>query len=244
MKPKSNFIFFLILILILVIGCASPPKKEQAKPSVQPKVTTPSQPAPEVTLKELVIPQKEEAKKVPEKLFSFYARDASIQDVLLAFSRESDLNIVIDPEISGKVTIDLKRVTLREALDAILFPLGWTYQIDGRFIRITRPQMETRLFTLNYITTKRTGKRDVYASTGGGIQAAGTTIGQQGIVSTGSTRIGYSDLISTDEMDMWREIQGGLEAIIFGSVDERRKNWGQGKNNLNKSGWKGKEIGD
>ena len=104
MKTKCNFIFF--LILILVIGCASPPKKEQPKPTAQLKETTLSQPAPEVTLKELVIPQKEEAKKVPEKLFSFFARDASIQDVLLAFSRESELNIVIDPELSGKVTVD------------------------------------------------------------------------------------------------------------------------------------------
>lgn len=221
MKTKCNFIFY--LILILAIGCASPPKKEQPKPAAQLKETTLPQPAPAVTLKELVIPQKEEAKKVPEKLFSFFARDASIQDVLLSFSRESDLNIVIDPEVSGKVTIDLKRVTLREALDEILFPLGWTYRIDGRFIQITRPQMETRLFTLNYLTTKRTGKRDVYASTGGGIQATGTNIGQQGIVSTGSTRAGYSDLISTDEMDMWRDIQGGLETIIFGSVEEKEK---------------------
>jgi MSHA biogenesis protein MshL len=239
MKTKCNFIFF--LILILVIGCASPPKKEQPKPSAQFKETIPSQPAPEVTLKELVIPQKEEAKKVPEKLFSFFARDASIQDVLLAFSRESDLNIVIDPEVSGKVTIDLKRVTLREALDAILFPLGWTYRIDGRFIQITRPQMETRLFTLNYISTKRTGKREIYASTGGGMQT-GTLVGQQGAVSTGGARTGFSDLVSTDEMDIWVEIQRGLETIIFGSADEREKAADKEKATLARVDGKGKKL--
>jgi MSHA type pilus biogenesis protein MshL len=218
MKTKYRFIFF--LILISAIGCASPPKKEQPKPSAQLKETPLPQPAPEVTLKELVLPQREEAKRVPEKLFSFFARDASIQDVLLTFSRESDLNIVIDPELSGKVTIDLKRVTLREAMDAILFPLGWTYRMDGRFIQITRPQMETRLFTLNYISTKRTGKREIYASTGGGLQT-GTLVNQQGGVSTGGARSGYSDLVSTDEMDIWVEIQKGLETIIFGSADEK-----------------------
>ena len=239
MKTKCNFIFF--FILILAIGCASPPKKEQPKPSAQLKETTLPQPAPEVTLKELVIPQKEEAKKVPEKLFSFYARDASIQDVLLAFSRESDLNIVIDPEISGKVTIDLKRVTLREALDAILFPLGWTYRIEGRFIQIARPQTETRLFTLNYISTKRTGKREIYASTGGGTQT-GAIVGTQGTVSTGGARTGYSDLVSTDETDMWRELQGGLEAIIFGSVDDREKTADKEKTNLTRVDGKGKKL--
>jgi len=238
---KIRILFTFLLIFIFLMGCASPPKKEQPKLSSKAKETPLPQPTPEVTLKELVLPQKEEAKKIPEKLFSFFARDASIQDVLLAFSRESELNIVMDPELSGKVTIDLKRVTLREALEAILSPLGWTYQIDGRFIKVSRPQMETRLFTLNYISTKRTGKRETYASSGGGMQA-GPTIGQQVVVSGGGARTGFSDLISVDEMDLWREIHRGLEAIIFGSVDEKEKTADQEKTTLTRVDGKGKKL--
>src|SRR4030043_1166111 len=165
---KTKIFFAIFLILLLVMGCASPPKKERDKlPSQQIGATRP-QPPPEEKLKEIVVPQMEEAKKVPDRLFSIYARDSNIQDVLLAFSKESELNIVIDPDLNGKVTIDLKRVTLKEALDAILFPLGWTYHIDGKFFKICNPQMETRLFTVNYMATKRTGKREVYASTSSG----------------------------------------------------------------------------
>ena len=167
MKIRIFSIFF--LSLLLAVGCASPPKKERMKLPSQMVEPAKPQPPPEEKLKEIVVPQREEAKKVPEKLYSFFARDSSIQDVLLAFSRESDLNIVINPELTGKVTIDLKRVTLKEALSAILTPLGWTYQIDGNLIKILRPQMETRFFTLNYIATKRSGKREIYASTGGGL---------------------------------------------------------------------------
>jgi MSHA biogenesis protein MshL len=234
-------LFTLLLIFIFMMGCATAPKKEQPRLSSKVKETPLPQPAPGVTLKELVLPQKEEAKKIPEKLFSFFARDASIQDVLLSFSRESDLNIVMDPELSGKVTIDLKRVTLREALEAILSPLGWTYQIDGRFIKISRPQMETRLFTLNYISTKRTGKRETYASSGGGMQA-GPTVGQQVVVSGGGVRTGFSDLISVDEMDLWREIHRGLEAIIFGSADEKEKTADQERTTLMRADGKGKKL--
>jgi MSHA biogenesis protein MshL len=219
MKIKIYFISF--LSLLLAVGCASPPKKERAKLPSQIAEPTKPQPPPEEKLKEIVVPQREEAKKIPEKLYSFFARDSNIQDVLLAFSSESEFNIVIDPELSGKVTIDLKRVPLKEALDAILSPLGWTYRIDGKFIKILRPQMETRLFTLNYIATKRSGKREVYASTGGGMQT-GVISGQQ-TTSPGGARTGYSDLISVDEMDLWKEIQKGLEAIIFGSVEEKEK---------------------
>ena len=36
-------------------------------------------------------------------------------------------------------------------------------------------------------------------------------------------RTGYSDLVSVDEMDLWREIQRGLDTLIFGSVEEKEK---------------------
>ena len=220
MKAKTLFICFIIPLSVL--GCITAPNKERVKLPPQKAEAVKPQPPPEEKLKELVIPQMEEAKKVPDKLFSIYARDSSIQDVLLAFSKESELNIVIDPELSGKVTIDLKRVTLKEALDAILSPLGWTYRIDGKFIKVSRPQMETRLFKLNYIATKRSGKREVYVSTstGGGLQTTSLP-GQQTAFSPGSARTGYTDLVTLDDMDLWKEIQKGLENLIFGFVEEK-----------------------
>jgi MSHA type pilus biogenesis protein MshL len=220
MKMKVFPILFLTLSLAL--GCATAPNKERAKLPPQKVEAAKSKPPPEETLKELVIPQMEEVKKVPDRLFSVYARDSNIQDVLLAFSKDSELNIVIDPDLNGKVTIDLKRVTLKEALGAILSPLGWTYVIDGKFIKVSRPQMETRIFTLNYIATKRTGKREVYASTstGGGLETSSLP-GQQVALSPGGIRTGYTDLISVDEVDLWRDIQKGLEGLIFGASQEK-----------------------
>ena len=245
MKIRLFFIFF--LSLLLAAGCASTPKKERERMKLPSQMVEPSkpQPPPEEKLKEIVLPQREEAKKVPEKLYSFFARDSSIQDVLLAFSRESDLNIVINPELTGKVTIDLKRVTLKEALNAILTPLGWTYQIDGNLIKMLRPQMETRFFTLNYIATKRSGKREIYASTGGGLSTS-VAVGQQtgaGVGTGGSSsRTGYSDLISVDEMDLWREIQRGLESLIFGSVEKKEEEAPSEKATWTKVDEKGKKL--
>ncbi|HYA93791.1 MAG TPA: secretin and TonB N-terminal domain-containing protein [Thermodesulfobacteriota bacterium] len=232
MKTKSLFILFLVLSLVL--GCVSLPDKERFKLPPQKAEGPKPQPAPEEKLKELVIPQMEEAKKVPEKLFSIYARDSSIQDVLLAFSKESDFNIVIDPELNGKVTVDLKRVTLKEALDTVLSPLGWTYRTEGKFIKVSRPHVEARFFTLNYIATKRSGKREVYATTSttqGQQTSTSTTIsgisGISGIPDQQTTynpvagaRTGYTGLVSVDDADLWREIQKGLEALIFGSVEK------------------------
>jgi len=248
MRTKIFFLSFLSLFLVL--GCATLPKEERAKMPSQ--MIMPAQPQPpEEKLTELVIPQSEEVKKIPEKLYSFFVRDADVQEVLLAFSRESELNIVIDPELSGRVTIDLKRVTMKEFLDAVLSPLGWTYSIDGRFVKITRPQMETRLFTLNYISTKRSGKREIYASTGGGLQTGalagqqtGVLPGQQTAVSPSTSNTGYSNLTSVDEVDLWDEIEKGLEALIFGSIDEKVKQVASesGKMTLTRTDGKGKKL--
>ena len=236
---KLRIFLVLTLCLLFAGGCASPPKKERAQlPSQVTEPPAPQPPAKE-KLEELVIPQREEVKKLPEKLYSFFARDANIQEVLLAFSRESELNIVMDPELSGKVTIDLKRVNLKEALDAILTPLGLTYRIDEKFIKVFKPRMETRLFTLNYIATKRSGKREIYASTGGGSQI-NAYYNQQ--VSSSGTRTGYSDLVSIDELDLWKDIQKGLEVIVFGSVDEKETSSETNKTISTRTDTKGKKL--
>lgn len=219
---KRCYITIPLFCLILAMGCATVPTKERMKPPSQLEMPKKVEAPPQEKLVDLMIPQKEEEKKIPEKLYTFSARDAEVRDILLAFSKESEYNIVIDPELSGKVTLDLKRVTLREALEAILTPIGWTYRIEGKFIHILKPQMETRLFTLNYIATKRSGKREIYASTGGGLQTA-ATVGQTVSSSPAGSRTGYSDLISVDEMDLWKEIQKGLEAIIFGTPETQEK---------------------
>lgn len=247
---KTKIFFLCFMSLIVALGCAAPPKKERAALPSQMLAQTQPQPPYDEKLQELLIPQGEEAKKIPEKLYSLFVRDADVQEVLLAFSKESDLNIVIDPELSGKVTIDLKRVTLEEVLDSILTPLGWTYRTEGKFIKILRPQLETRFFTLNYIATKRGGKREVYASTGGGMQTGltgqqvGAQTGQQTTVGSGGARTGYSDLISVDEVDLWDDIKKGLEAIVFGSIVEGEKKVTQepGKTTLTRVDEKGKRL--
>lgn len=218
-KKLLGIIFGTFLILG---GCATSPPKERMKLPPREKEVAETKPLPRPPLPEIILPQREEAQKVPEKRFSLSAREANVQDVLLAFSKESDMNIIIDPELKGKVTVDLKGVTLAEALEAVLSPLGWTFQFTDRFVRIQKLKMESRIFTLNYIATKRSGKREIYASTGGGLQTAGVP-GTQTSVTPGSTRTGYSDLVSVDEVDMWKEIQKGLETIIFGAPEERKE---------------------
>lgn len=160
-------------------------------------------------LEELVIDKMEEEKEV-ESLFSFTIRDEEIRQVLLALSRDIPYNIVVEPDVSGRVTVDLKRVTVKEALDTLTSLLGLEYQIIGKMIRVSRPQMETRVFTLNYVNTIRKGTGKLAAVTGvSGFEPRGGR-GAATEEAKGSSTIESGP----DTADLWKEMEEGLKTLV------------------------------
>jgi type II secretory pathway component HofQ len=66
-------------------------------------------------------------------------KDADIRDVLLTFSRLARLNMVIDPDVRGSVTVRLENVPWDQALDVILKVNGLGYVLEGNIVRIGAP---------------------------------------------------------------------------------------------------------
>ena len=150
-----------------------------------------------------------------ERLYSLSYREAEVRDVLMAFSRESSYNIIVDPEVSGKVTVDLKKVTQARALDSLVKPLGFDFKQEGRFIYIVKPKMETRMFHLNYLAVKRSGS-SVVSGTGGTGASTTTTTGGTSTYSTGSQVV--SQAKSEEVSNLWNEIEG---RDLDGKLDDK-----------------------
>jgi type II secretory pathway component HofQ len=66
-------------------------------------------------------------------------KDADIRDVLLTFSKLARLNMVIDPEVRGSVTVRLENVPWDQALDVILKVNGLGYVLEGNIVRVGAP---------------------------------------------------------------------------------------------------------
>jgi type IV pilus assembly protein PilQ len=64
-------------------------------------------------------------------------RDADIQNVLRILSYKSGVNIVAGPEVTGLVTIQLRDVPWKQALDVILQTYGYGYDQRGNIITVT-----------------------------------------------------------------------------------------------------------
>jgi type IV pilus assembly protein PilQ len=66
-------------------------------------------------------------------------KDADLRDVLLTFSKLARLNMVIDPDVRGSVTVRLENVPWDQALEVILKSNGLGYVLEGSMVRIGAP---------------------------------------------------------------------------------------------------------
>ncbi|MBZ5555686.1 MAG: hypothetical protein LAO77_00275 [Acidobacteriia bacterium] len=104
-----------------------------------------------------------------------FAQPVPVRDLLLLIVRGTSLSIVPDPAIEGTFIGELKNVTVRQALNLILPPLGLASDLDGTFVRVFKREPETRLFDLNYAATDRSSASTVTAAAGGSSATVSST---------------------------------------------------------------------
>ncbi len=91
-------------------------------------------------------------------LVSFELRDVELRDLMRAIGQEHGINIIVDEQVTGKVTVSLRNVPLWDAIDSILKGKGYTYIKDANIVRII-PATEdedliTRTININYSNPK------------------------------------------------------------------------------------------
>ena len=67
-------------------------------------------------------------------------KDADLKDVLRTFAELTQINIAIDPEVKGSVTVRLHDVPWDQALDLILRMNGLGYVLEGNVLRVGEPR--------------------------------------------------------------------------------------------------------
>jgi type II secretory pathway component HofQ len=75
-----------------------------------------------------------EEKRFTGERISIVLKDAEIKDVLKTFATLTNLNIVVDPKVTGTVTLELRDVPWDQVIDLILKMNGYTYSIGERVI--------------------------------------------------------------------------------------------------------------
>lgn len=95
----------------------------------------------------------------PRRIALSLARPMPLRDMLLLLVNGTPFSLVTDESVEGTFVGDLKNLTMRQALEAVLFPQGLNYEVDGSLIRVFAHKPETRLYDVNAIDQRRTWQR-------------------------------------------------------------------------------------
>jgi MSHA biogenesis protein MshL len=87
---------------------------------------------------------------VAEPRFDFRVREAPAREVFQALASGSRFNWVIHPEVAGAITVDLRGVTVEDALRAIREGYGYEFSIEANRIAVLPAAMQSRIYQVNY----------------------------------------------------------------------------------------------
>jgi len=133
----------------------------------------------------------------------------------------TSVNMLVNPEVSGNITLNLKNVTIDDALAAVHDTYGFTYKKTSYGYEILPRKLETALFNVNYLDIKRTGNSITSLSTDQVSQkvsnssSGSTGLGVSGSQSSSTTTESSGSSIKTNsEMDFWKELKSTLISMV------------------------------
>ena len=153
-----------------------------------------------------------------EPRFDLAVSNAPARQVFMGIVEGTPYDMVLQPEVGGSVTLNLKNVTVPEALNALREAYGYEYRRDGNRFFILSRSMQTRIFSVNYLNLQRRGKSDTRVKSG---ELGNRTSGGAG--GSGSSNAGLSNIeVEThSQSDFWKDLSETLRALI-GAGGERR----------------------
>lgn len=163
-----------------------------------------------------------------EPRFDLSVVGAPATQVFMALVTGTRYSMLVAPDVGGNISVNLKDVTVAEALDTIRELYGYEYRIQGRRIFIEPNTLKSRVFQINYLSSRRQGSSDLrvagssmtVASTSANTSTSPGTTPTTTTPTNTSTRNDASRVSMSTDSDFWGDLQRALLAII-GSAEGR-----------------------
>ncbi len=187
----------------------------------------------------LLPPLRAEMPKVPgapvEPRFDLVVNSAPARQVFMSIVSGTRYSMIVNPAVGGTLSLNLKDVTVREALEAIREVYGYEFRIDGTRIYVESAGLQTRVFQVNYLIGLRSGRSDVRVSSGAisgtqpgaagapamAVTAPGTpgqgtspALGAFGLSSIATAALDASRVSMVSQNDLWGEVTSALRALV------------------------------
>jgi len=153
-----------------------------------------------------------------EPRFDLAVNNAPAGQVFMAIVSGTRYSMVVHPGVKDQISVNLRDVTVFEALDTIREVYGYEYKVKGNRILVEPLGLQTRVYQVNYLMSQRKGKTDVRVTSGAISDSSNTGPTAQPVVTGGTgpptTSLESSRISTTSNNDFWAEIDAALRAIV------------------------------
>jgi len=169
-----------------------------------------------------------------EPRFDLSVNAAPAQQVFMSLVSGTRYSMLVHPGVTGTMSLTLKDVTLREALESIRELYGYEFRFEGSRVTVQPAGLQTRVFRVNYLTGQRRGTSEVRVQSGSvaDVRTAGgaptpTSLaqplpgyvpGMTGVTNPAQLPVAgsiESSRVSMQEVnDFWGELRTALQSIV------------------------------
>jgi len=215
----------IVLAVLVLSGCASPFGKAGKDAMNDALETAVSQPAPvaapPVAVQQAVMDAVREAPPLAAKppstepRFSLTVNNAKASEVFMGMVTGTPYSMLVHPDVTGTLTLNLKNVTVPEAMEAVRALYGYEYEVQGKRIIVPSPALQTRIYHLNSLAMQRKGTSDMRVVSGSISTSGGGSNGGSGSSSGSSSQsLQTSSVQTSTDSKYWEEVGTSLKTLV------------------------------
>lgn len=213
----------IILAVLVLSGCATPFGKA-GKDAMNAALETPAPPpaaiaSPPAAVQQAVMDAVREAPVAlkparDEPRFSLTVNNARASEVFMGMVTGTPYSMLVHPDVTGTLTLNLKNVTVPEAMEAVRALYGYEYEVQGQRIIVPSPAMQTRIYQLNALAMQRKGTSDMRVVSGSVSTSGGNSSGSGTSSGSVSRSLETSSVQTSTDSNYWEEISASLQALV------------------------------
>ena len=213
----------LLLTALVCASCAQLERPDGLVPEISAELARSSErkppPRPDALERALLPPQQMGMPSVPgielEQRFDLAVTNAPAAQVFMSIVAGTRYSMLVHPGVSGTISVNLKDVTVEEALAAIRDLYGYDYRVEGTRVFVQGAGLQARVFKVNYLPGQRIGASEVRVQSSAISEAQIATPGATPATGSGSSRSLESSRVRTEQAsNFWVDLRTALVAIV------------------------------